>query len=200
MVSPEVFIQTHMPYDPMWQLLNYPISHAEFNQGAITSIKNNIVFNFKDSIKQFNQLNELQQLEKTATRIAKVANVNPLIKNRLSYTRMLIAIVNQDEDLNLYNTAVSYLNKANYFYNHYLTYRNNGFPPAIKPDQMYSLLDSVSTQLMMAKLTSNNMEKRLLSYQYDPGTLNERIASLNKKLETEHEFLKNNFTSVKDKQ
>ncbi len=200
MVNPEIFIQTHMPYDPMWQLLEYPISHAEFNQGATASMKSKTVFNFRDSIKIFNQLNELQQLEKTASSIAKEAYTSQLIKNRLSYTRMLIAIENQDEDLNLYNTAVSHLNKANNFYNNYLSFRNNGFSPAITPAQMYNLLDSASTQLLMVKLISNSMEKRGPSYQYDPGTLIERILSLSKKLETEHEFVKNNFTSIKEKQ
>lgn len=31
MVRPEVFIRTHMPFDPMWQLLPRPVSHKEFD-------------------------------------------------------------------------------------------------------------------------------------------------------------------------
>lgn len=199
MVDPGTFIQTHIPYDPMWQLKEYPISHAEFN-GAATTIKHKTVFNFRDSIMKFNQLNELQKLEKTASRMTVEANVNQLIRNRLSYMRMLIAIEYQEEDLKMYNDAVLHLNKANYFYNQYLSFRNNGFSPPIAPAKIYNLLDSVSKQLVMAKSITNSMEKRIASYQFDPGTLNERITSLNQKLETAYEFLKNNFASIKEKQ
>ncbi|MEO7265284.1 MAG: transglutaminase domain-containing protein [Ferruginibacter sp.] len=199
MVSPEIFIQTHMPYDPMWQLLEYPISHAEFNRGVTTGMKSKTIFNFRDSIMIFNQLTELQQLEKTASRIVQESNANQLIKNRLTYTRMLIEIEKQDEDLNLYNTAVSHLNKANNFYNNYLSFRNTGFSPAIPRVHIYNLLDSASTQLLMVKLIIKRMEKREPSYQYDPGALIERIAGLSKKLDTEHAFLKNNFSSLREK-
>jgi len=30
LVPPTEFIETHMPFDPLWQLLNYPISHGQF--------------------------------------------------------------------------------------------------------------------------------------------------------------------------
>ncbi len=33
MISPEEFIETHMPYDPLWQLSDHPITQRQFNTG-----------------------------------------------------------------------------------------------------------------------------------------------------------------------
>ena len=35
LVQPTEFIESHMPFDPLWQLLNYPISHEQFYSGNI---------------------------------------------------------------------------------------------------------------------------------------------------------------------
>ena len=43
-VSPSVFIQSHMPFDPMFQLLNYPLTYKEFNNGNIKSKNNSVLF------------------------------------------------------------------------------------------------------------------------------------------------------------
>ena len=69
LVPPLAFIESHMPFDPLWQLLDQPVSHKEFYQGYIRSKKDKTLINFVDSINAFTQMNELQQLESAAHRI-----------------------------------------------------------------------------------------------------------------------------------
>ncbi|MEO6406988.1 MAG: transglutaminase domain-containing protein [Ferruginibacter sp.] len=199
LVSPETFIASHIPYDPMWQLLKYTVSHADFN-GVKKSWKPGIsIFNFGDSIAAFSKMNEPEQIQTTFSRLEKEKNINQLIRNRLAYLHMLIAIDNEESDRNFYNAAVTDLNKANNIFNSYLNFRNNGFTPPTTATQLINLLDSTSLLLENAKRNIGNMNKINPSFQFDPGTLINRISSLDNRLQNEKEFLKNNFEVRKNK-
>jgi hypothetical protein len=58
-----------MPFDPLWQLLDHPISNKEFRQGFTRSKKETPVFNYKDSIAAYLQSDTLQQMEATSRRM-----------------------------------------------------------------------------------------------------------------------------------
>jgi transglutaminase/protease-like cytokinesis protein 3 len=57
--SPDVFINTHIPYDPMMQLSNYPLSHKDF---FLNKLKGKKYFNFKEALLQYKQLDEYEKL------------------------------------------------------------------------------------------------------------------------------------------
>lgn len=52
-VNPSSIIKSHMPFDYLWQFLNYPITNQEFYQGKTEQNKSKIVFDFKDSIQVY---------------------------------------------------------------------------------------------------------------------------------------------------
>jgi len=41
--NPDTFIQTHMPFDPIWQLKEIPVSHKDFIFNTLTQILNSIL-------------------------------------------------------------------------------------------------------------------------------------------------------------
>lgn len=119
--NPDSLIKTHMPFDPIWQLKDYPISHKDFILGTSTK---NIKINYKDSIVKFFKLPEY-------------------LKIKTSFERSEIFEFNQPELLSLYsrnkeysinfvnryyvyqfNSAVSEYNDAGKLYNEYLKSTN----------------------------------------------------------------------------
>jgi len=49
MAGPEEFIKTHMPLDPLWQFLNYPVTRDEFQKGVDEIEKNKPFFSYRDT-------------------------------------------------------------------------------------------------------------------------------------------------------
>jgi len=117
LITPENLIRTHMPFDPLWQFLHYPISHQEFYEGVQFASKNNPFFNYADTLKLYENSTKLEQLISTLRRIERsiVGNtlaVNQLFniqrqmeayENRIVVARYNVAVV-------LYNDGVAKLN------------------------------------------------------------------------------------------
>ena len=195
LISPAQFIETHMPFDPLWQLQNYPLSRQEFNRGISRSNKNRPLFNYADSVKAFLQLSELMQLEASARRMKAVGIESDLEKNWLSYTKMKIAIFYEDDDMNLYNSAVEDLNKANSIFNAYVQYRNNQFMPQ-KPDgEINTMLDPIAARISSASEKVNKIGKTIQNFQYDTGELSNRLITLTRRVQEQKDFLRHYFAS-----
>ena len=56
------FVKDHFPLDPLWQLLAYPYTKHEFEVDSFT-IKNKLLFNFRDSLKIYQSKTDLEQTE-----------------------------------------------------------------------------------------------------------------------------------------
>ncbi len=177
LVAPIDFIETHMPFDPLWQLLEYPVTDHEFKRGSFSSKKDKHIFNFKDSAKAFFQLDSLQQLENSNRRIKQSGIENDRQKNWLAYSQMKIASIYGEKDMNLYNSAVADLNEANAVFNDYVKYRNNRFIP-VRPDVVMSkLLDDIPMLISSAKKKLEQVGQTVENFQYDTSSI---ISSLNK--------------------
>lgn len=57
MVEPTLFLKTHMPFDPMWQLLYQPIKTEEF-YGEKLPKDDDYLFNYNDTIRDYHGLPE----------------------------------------------------------------------------------------------------------------------------------------------
>ena len=97
-VSPEVFIQSHMPFDPMFQLLNYPVSYKEFYNGNTQVNHNKPYFNYADSVSAYEKLNSLDKYLSAASRIEKNGTpTTTMITNKRNQLKMDIEIIYQDK-------------------------------------------------------------------------------------------------------
>jgi len=67
-VKPNKFISTHIPFDPLWQFLEYPITKQEFFNGK-TNKKNKTYFNFIDTIDKYEKQSKIERLLSTSLRI-----------------------------------------------------------------------------------------------------------------------------------
>ena len=190
LVSPAQFIESHIPFDPLWQLLENPLTDHEFSQGIFYQRKENRFFNFADSVNAFLQLDSLRQLEASTKRVRQAGLENERQKNWLAYNEMKIAIIYGEKDMNLYNLAVADLNKANAIFNDFVQYRNKLFAPARSDAEITSLLDPITGLLSSAWKKLDQMGQAKENFQYDTGTLKNRLAFLKGRVQEQHDFLK----------
>ena len=196
LVSPEEFIETHMPFDPLWQLLPYPSYQKQMNRGASYNAKKKTTpINVNDSVKAFLQLDSVHQLEASSQRMQQAATQNDAVNVWRSYVNMKIAIVYGDKDMELYNAAVADLNRANAIFNDFVQYRNNQFTP-LKPDAAISaMLDPIPGIISSAYKKIDKIGATVENFQYDTGTLKGRLGTLTERVLEQQKFLKKYFES-----
>ncbi len=189
MILPEAFIESHWPFDPLWQLLPYPLSFDEFKKNFTTPIKNKTYFNVSDSLKSFAMLDSLQQLEAANRRMKTAGMQKETLKIWLAYNQMNIAIIYGERDMQLYNAAVADLNKANEYFNNFIQFRNQFFKP-VKPDAALGLmLQPIAALINAGYKKTESMGLGVENFQYNTDELRQRLNALNKRLAEQNNFL-----------
>jgi hypothetical protein len=195
LISPSQFIETHIPFDPLWQLQEHPITNKEFRQGFTHSKKDAPVFNYMDSVTAFLHADTLRQMESISRRMKQAGLDNEDLRTWYAYNEMKIYIVYQEKDMNVFNSAVADLNKAKTLFNDFIQFRNNHFQPA-KPDAAIStLFDSVENRLSSACKKMDDIGTKVENYQYDTDGLKNNLDALSARVKEQRVFLKRYFAS-----
>lgn len=187
---PTEFIETHMPFDPMWQCLNYTVSTRQFYSGNTYPIKNQPYFNYADSIQAYLKLDSLQQLSASAGRLRKSGLENELTRDRLNYLKMHMEMINQDKDVNLYSAAVARLNDATIVYNNFVLYRNNRFNPVKEDSVMQALLGDTDAKLESALQGVDEIERSQATFTFSTEALRTKLISLRTRISEQKDFLR----------
>ena len=188
LISPENFIESHTPFDPIWKLIPESLSNKKSNSG------DNIYRSVNDDVQSFLQLDSVQQLEASSQRMLRATQQNMEQKIWQSYVKMQIAIVHNEEDMNLYNGAVADLNRANTIFNTFVQFRNNQFLPS-KPDvEINSMLDPIYGIITIAKSKLNKIGKVVENEQYNSELILLKFAALSQRVKEQKDFLKNYFS------
>jgi len=152
MVSPTTLIKSHMPFDYLWQFLDYPVTNQEFYEGKTQQNKTKPFFNFNDTLQLYEKLSYIDQLISTANRVEKNGVKNSLIFDRLQHLKLEIENDRQTKTINLYNSSVvDYNNGINYL-NEFINYRNKQFTPNKTDHDIQNMLDIVDNKLQEAKI------------------------------------------------
>lgn len=184
MVRPAAFIQTHIPFDPLWQLLEKPVDYRN------TAVKNKAVFHYKDSVKAFLEMDSLQRYLAIERRMKNAGANSKMVRLWQSYNRMHIAIIAGEQDMQLYNAAVDNLNTATEIFNSFVRYRNNGFLPQ-KPDAaIRTMLEPISLLIAEATKKLDGIGLLAENFQYNTEGIRQKLASLGKRNTEQKEFLK----------
>ena len=84
---PSRLIKSHIPFDPMWEFLNYPITNQEFYEGKIQENKSKPYFNYNDSIKVYESLPQIDQWIAAERRIESNGVKNGMIFDRINHLK-----------------------------------------------------------------------------------------------------------------
>jgi hypothetical protein len=140
--EPAKLISSHIPFDYLWQFLNYPISSNEFYEGATQINKSKKYFNFENEIAKYNTLSEIDKLFDAAVRIEKNGVKNALISERLEGKKKEITYLRHNANVDKLNSIVNDYNEAVILLNDFVHYRNNKFKPALSDNEINNMIQA----------------------------------------------------------
>jgi transglutaminase/protease-like cytokinesis protein 3 len=120
-VAPEAFVEKHLPTDPKWQLLNYPVSmnaFMRFDSPRDMLHDSSRYYNFKDTIATFESLDkDIQEIQSANA----AYSFYPVLSD-FAYHYYNLAVTYSNTATDYYNAAVTSYNKS--------VTDNNGTPVA----------------------------------------------------------------------
>ena len=139
-VSPLKSIASHIPFDYLWQFLNYPITNQEFYEGKTQINKSKEYFDFESEIAKYESLSEIYKLYDSAERIEKNGVNNALILERLKNKDKNIAYLVQKTNVEKLNMIANECNQAINLLNDFIYYRNKRFSPALSDNEIKNMI------------------------------------------------------------
>jgi hypothetical protein len=146
-IKPQAILKSHMPFDYLWQFVNYPVTNQEFYEGKVQSNKTRAFFNYTDTLQAYEKLDRISQLNAEARRVQSNGVKNSMIFDRLQHVRYAI----ENENTNTYNTAASEYNDAINKYNDFINYRNKHFIPQKADVEIQGMIDVPKQKLSAAR-------------------------------------------------
>jgi hypothetical protein len=201
---PEKLIQSHCPYDPLWQFLYYPVSANEFYEGDTKVNTEKPYFNYLDTLSAYESASRMEQLLTSNRRIVQNGVKNALTQNQLENNELEIEFYKQQIAIDYYNSAADFYNDAIYLLNKFIDYRNNQFTPPKSDLHIKLMVDEAETALEhsrkeLKKISTNDasllsMIYKLQSYiQEVLAQVNEQKDFVDKYINTKPIFRKSLF-------
>lgn len=154
--EPSKIIGTHMPYDYMWQFLNYPVTPREFLSGKPENTTKT-AFDYEAAIATYQASSEAEQSVATVARIEQAGGKNSAIseyldvkKQQINYTRQSEVVANFNEVVKAYNDGVAELNN-------FIGYRNRQFKPHVSDEALKDMIAVTMSKLKYSQKLLNNL-------------------------------------------
>jgi len=125
-IDPTKAIFSHIPYDPLWQLLDTVVPYEVFDKQEINRQALQITDDYK-AIEHHLQLTEVEQMNKALNRSKKMEKANALIKRWQDIKIQNINAAYRNSMVEVYNGASEMMREATSKYNDYVQAKNNRF-------------------------------------------------------------------------
>jgi sulfur transfer complex TusBCD TusB component (DsrH family) len=187
LIEPQKFIKTHIPFDPIWQFLNNPISHFDIENKDYSKLKTDANYLFQDSINLYLKQSKIDALKNSNRRISNFGITNELIKRQLKEN--LFQIVNIE-----YNVAIDTLNFGVNNFNSYISIKNKGFKNSdVDLFQIKELLLNANNAIneatkILSKLQTDNSDLKKMIFE-----AKNKMPNMLKNLERENKFIDENI-------
>jgi hypothetical protein len=197
-LEPADFIQTHMPYDPLFQFSNYPLSYEKFSRGVTKTNSKKRFFNFADSLLAYENMDELTQYLASFQRIKEATNAASVMRDtKLKQLKLETELIYQDRDMALYDSSVDNYNSAIKIFNIFLNYRNNQFRPAKSNEEVTAMFDGVSRLIASANHNIKEIKSSNAVLSLDTGDIQKKLNDLSVKMKEQKEYLKTYLSLAK---
>ncbi|MET3880814.1 transglutaminase domain-containing protein [Chitinophaga sp. OAE865] len=152
---PQVAVKTHMPYDPMWQMLPFPLRHDEQGSQAFAAANKRPVFAYNDTLSNWFRQSRLQRLEYAAARIRRFGGAaNPFIMSELDWMDQSIKVLAANQEIEARNRSIDEFNRLSrdyaaivQLYNEYVDFRNRRFTPEVKDEALRKTIGEIALKL-----------------------------------------------------
>jgi len=183
MITPDEFIKTHMPFDPIWQFLNNPLNNKEFESNDFSKLKIASNYNFNDSIKVQSELNQLDKLIRENKRISKCGTTNNLVRESMSYNQLNITNLKHNLSITTYNQSVE-------LFNSYIMAKNKQFNGlSMTDDEVIDLLANTNKKLDEAEKINQFLNSDNADLNKNIEQMSTSIKDLRNNLKTEDAFM-----------
>ncbi|TDD96610.1 transglutaminase domain-containing protein [Flavobacterium cellulosilyticum] len=155
--EPEKSIASHIPFDYLWQFLNYPITNQEFYDGKIQINKSKPFFNFEKEIEKTLSLSESDKIWESRKRIEKNGVKNQLIQEYLNSRKKEQEVVNHNLNVEKINTITDEYNQAIALFNDFIYYKNNKFKPILADYEINKMIQNPKDNLVNCQNNLDNL-------------------------------------------
>ena len=193
MVKPEKFIIDHIPFDPMWQLIPYPIKYEEFNYGT-KSNESQKKFMYNDSIRSYLKLSEIDRKTDRIRRIESNGRRNKLVITELKHEREYVGIAQKNKEIRRLNTGNYYFNEAAKQLNEYYKLKqkkNKG--KKISNSKLLTEINSIEKKVALAKKNYAQIKSNDPLILKKKREANSMVKKIEKIIDQQKEYLGNDY-------
>ncbi|GAB3829383.1 transglutaminase domain-containing protein [Hymenobacter jeollabukensis] len=185
-MPPTDFVRTHLPFDPLWQLLPAPYSLAQFQQGTAPPAPAR-PWASADSLAAYERLDYVGQLRAASRRARQAEQPHQLATMYQAHNRQReqeYQVTQHNRMLLDYNRAQQLTERAVERLNAFFTYYNHQFQPRKTDAQLQQLLKPIAADFQQAKAI-------LASVQFADETRQATVRALTASVRTGETRLKN---------
>ncbi|MGK7391156.1 MAG: transglutaminase domain-containing protein [Candidatus Cyclobacteriaceae bacterium M2_1C_046] len=160
--DPQGFIYSHIPFDPVFQFLENPISHHTVADGTY---KPGQTINLSALLQEYETSTETVRLERSLERIDEAGITNHLIANKKEFIQEQLSIHSHNEYIYAFSDGSNLLTDAQKEYERYLLAKKKLFKKSSEAE-LHMLLQSSSQKLKTAynqfvslKITNRQLQK-----------------------------------------
>ena len=196
-MSPDRAIKTHMPFDPLWQLLNHPISNLEFGNNTVQR-NESILFNFNDTLKAYEKQSDIKRLISKRERIANNGINSFLIFTIIQQLDTQIANYYQENTYRKYDLALHAYKEGIYMLNRFIEHKNNQFLPNSGDLYLKQKLDDIENSFAESIDNLESIDKPNIKLERSIGQLYKSIDAIMKNV-NEHSLFLDKFMKTPKK-
>lgn len=197
LMQPEEGIKSHCPFDPMWQLLQYPIDNNNFSKGIVAIDKSKPLFSFNDSIAAYEKADELTRQKAALRRMENNGINSKLLQENQQQIKNRINGIQKNTSIETFNNAVNTLNQAVNDLNEFINYRNRQFTPKRSDAALKLMLENVETILARYKTEVAGITYADAGIKYSLSEINKTVQSLEEALAEQRTFLDKYLSTAK---
>ena len=197
LMQPEEGIKSHCPFDPMWQLLQYPIDNNNFSKGIVAIDKSKPLFSFNDSIAAYEKADELTRQKAALRRMENNGINSKLLQENQQQIKNRINGIQKNTSIETFNNAVNTLNQAVNDLNEFINYRNKQFTPKRSDAALKLMLENVETILARYKTEVAGITYADAGIKYSLSEINKTVQSLEEALAEQRTFLDKYLSTAK---
>lgn len=170
-ITPDKMIASHMPFDPLFQFMEYPVSRYDFEKGKRRD--SSYYINYKTEIQRYLSMSEADQLPEAMLRVQQFGINNTMVRGYYSNLNRRNKVYLANQEVDKHNRATALLNELVAEYNNYvddMNARAGRFPDDTRQTEAKlrdmegkavrakALFDEVNPPMRLAETLANNEE------------------------------------------
>ncbi len=157
-MDPANAINSHMPFDPLWQFVQHPITNTEFCNDSIVMENEEECFRFYDTLLAYESQSKIEQLIAVKKGIESNDINSYLIYTTIQQLNSEIENYYYNKVINQYSSALNLYKKGIFSLNRFIDYRNNHFSPNNSDLKIKQMLDSIEVSFNQTIYHLNSIE------------------------------------------